>query len=141
MLQIVLSVITLALMIFALVEVITSENWQIQHLPKVLWILLIIILPLIGSVIWIIVGKDRSTSNNRGTSNDRRSSNGRGPFTNWNTSGDNVPFGDPRRNEPPASSALDDDEAIEQEIAYHEKQAEIRRLEAELRSRRGDQQT
>ena len=127
MFQIVLSVVTLALMIFALIDVITNENWQIQHLPKIIWILLIVILPLIGSVIWLIVGKDRGVAVDRGS------------------------FGDPRRHEPQqhapqrhdprAIPALDDDEAIEQEIAYHEKQAEIRRLEAELRNRRGDQRT
>lgn len=126
MFQIVLSVATLALMIFALVDVITSEEWQIRHLPKVLWILLIIFLPLIGSIIWIAVGKDRSST---GGSTGRSSSTSLGSF------------GDPARS-PSRQAArnpevpVDDDEAIEREIAYHEKQAEIRRLEAELRRKR-----
>ncbi|MEO8093937.1 MAG: PLDc N-terminal domain-containing protein [Pseudolysinimonas sp.] len=136
MFQIILSVASLALMIFALIDVITSENWQIQHLPKVFWILLIIVLPLIGSVIWLIVGKDRGiaggTATNRGTASDHGTAIDRG------TAIDHGSFGSPQRLDPRPEPALDDDAAIEQEIAYHEKQAEIRRLEAELRNRRGD---
>lgn len=114
MFQIVLSVATVALMVFALIDVITSDDWQIRHLPKLFWILLIVFLPLIGSIIWLVVGKDRGAGVDHGS------------------------FGDPRRAPANPAPELDDDTAIEQEIAYHEKQAEIRRLEAELRQKRGD---
>lgn len=115
MFQVIFSVATLALLIFALIDVITSDDAQIKHLPKLLWILLIVILPLVGSLIWLIAGKDRSKTPDHGS------------------------FGDPRRYEEPQSSGapyISDEERIENEIAYHEKQAEIRRLEAEVRRRR-----
>ncbi|CAN5318180.1 hypothetical protein BH10ACT7_BH10ACT7_14450 [soil metagenome] len=114
MIQVVISVVTLGLMIFALVDVITSEEWQIKHLPKIFWILLIIFLPLAGSVIWLIAGKDRGTSTDRGS------------------------FGDPRRAEVRQAPVehISDEQRIENEIAYYEKQAEIRRLEAEVRAKR-----
>lgn len=116
MIQVILSVATLGLLIFALVDVITSDEGNIKHLPKLVWIILIILLPLVGSIIWFIAGKDRGTTKDHGS------------------------FGDPRRYEgsTPSAPAMSDEERIENEIAYYEKQAEIRRLEAELQSKRDD---
>lgn len=114
MIQVIISLATLALMIFALIDVITSEDWQIKHLPKVFWILLIVFLPMVGSIIWLVAGKDRGTSSEQ------------------------VSFGDPRRTEvrPAPIQEISDEQRIENEIAYYEKQAEIRRLEAEVRAKR-----
>ena len=116
MAQVLLSVVTLAVMIFALVDIITSDNWRVKHLPKIAWVLLVIFLPLIGSVLWIVLGKQR----------DVRAE----PFTS---------FGDPRRREaaaPARSSTEDDLAAVEREIRFHEREAEIRRLEAKLEAKR-----
>jgi hypothetical protein len=110
-----LSLLLLAVMIFAIVDAVTSDNWRIRFMPKVAWVLLIVFLPLVGSVLWFILGKERQVAVDRGG------------------------FGDPRRREGvrPASSRTEDDlAAIEREIAFHEKQAEIRRLEAQLKAKR-----
>ena len=114
MFQVIIPVITLGLLIFALIDVITSDESQIKHLPKLVWVLLIVFLPLVGSIIWLITGKDRGTTPDHGS------------------------FGDPRRytDRQPSAPVLSDEERIENEIAYHERQAEIRRLEAEVRRRR-----
>ena len=117
MAQVLLSVVTLAVMIFALVDIITSDNWRVKHLPKIAWVLLVIFLPLIGSVLWIVLGKQREVRAE--------------PFTT---------FGDPRRRETAApmmrSSTEDDLAAVEREIRFHEREAEIRRLEAKLEAKR-----
>jgi len=42
----------------ALVDLITRPDDQVKHLPKLVWILLIVFLPLIGSVVWFCVGHD-----------------------------------------------------------------------------------
>ena len=115
MAQILLSAATLAVMIFALVDIITSDNWRIRFLPKIAWALLVIFLPLIGSILWFVLGKERQPAENRGS------------------------FGDPRRQLSPSSPRFtteDDLAAVEREIEFHEKQAEIRRLEAQLRAKR-----
>ena len=114
---IVFSVAYLALVVFALVDVLTSNDGQVKHLPKMVWILLIVFLPLIGSVVWLIAGKDRAL-----------------PAT-------FVSFGDPRR-EPakPESTTEQELAALEREIEFHEKQEKLRRLEEELRRRKGSSQ-
>ena len=116
MAQVLLSVVTLAVMIFALVDIITSDNWRVKHLPKIAWVLLVIFLPLIGSVLWFVLGKEREARSE--------------PFPT---------FGDPRRREtavPQRSSTEDDLAAVEREIQFHERQAEIGRLEAKLEAKR-----
>ena len=109
-----ISVLLLGVLVFAIVDIITTEEWRIRHLPKVAWVLLVVFLPLIGSVLWFVLGKERSAPQTLGS------------------------FGDPRRQEAVArpSSTEDDLAAIEREIEFHEKQAEIRRLEAKLRAKR-----
>ena len=111
-----LSLLLLAVMIFAIVDAVTSDNWRIRYLPKVAWVLLIVFLPLIGSILWFVLGKERTAQVDHGS------------------------FGDPRRREalPEGSSTEDDLAAVEREIAFHEKQAEIRRLEAQLKAKRND---
>lgn len=114
MFQLVLTVATLALLIFALVDVITADSWKFRYLDKISWAFIVILLPVIGSILWFIVGKQPSESSDRGT------------------------FGDPRRREPKIShqSSQDDAAAVEREIEFHEREARIRRLEAELKAKR-----
>ncbi|PBC41521.1 hypothetical protein CJ178_07870 [Rhodococcus sp. ACPA4] len=49
--------ITMLLWIFCIVDAITRDDAYIQHVPKVVWILVIIFLPTLGSVLWLIVGR------------------------------------------------------------------------------------
>lgn len=113
----VLSALTIALLIFALADVITRQDGQIRNLNKVLWIVLIVIMPVVGSVLWFLVGREW----------DRR------PV-------EAITLGDPRRSEavPRRSSTEDELAALEREIEADEKAARIRRLEAELRAKRQD---
>ncbi|MBS1675733.1 MAG: PLDc N-terminal domain-containing protein [Actinobacteria bacterium] len=55
---VVFSVLVLALMVGALIDVITRRDDQVKHLPKVFWIILVILLPLAGSLIWFLVGRE-----------------------------------------------------------------------------------
>ena len=119
---ILVSLVMLLLVLGALIDVITRENWQIQHLPKLTWVFIIIFLPLIGSILWFAIGRD------------------------WGGSQEAVPFGDPRRQEAAidrvsGTSAADRaaiDAAVEAEMRLAEKEARIRRLEAEVQSRRDE---
>ncbi|OUE24439.1 PLD nuclease N-terminal domain-containing protein [Clavibacter michiganensis] len=42
----------------ALVDLITRPDDRVKHLPKLVWILLVVFLPLIGSIVWFCVGHD-----------------------------------------------------------------------------------
>ena len=103
-----MSVAYLALVIFALVDVITSNEGQIKHLPKIAWILLIVFLPLIGSIVWLIAGKVRALPT--------------------------VPNSQPTQQQSTTEREL---AALDAEIEFHEKQEKLRRLEQEVKRRKG----
>ncbi len=53
-----LSILIVALMIVALIDVITRDDSQVKHLPKMVWIIIVILLPLIGSALWFGIGRE-----------------------------------------------------------------------------------
>lgn len=52
------SLIVLAGMVYALVDLIMRDESQVKHLPKFGWILLVILLPLIGTILWFVLGRE-----------------------------------------------------------------------------------
>lgn len=52
-----LGVVTFALWVFCLVEVIGTPEHQMRNLPKVAWVLLVLLFPLVGSVAWLVAGR------------------------------------------------------------------------------------
>lgn len=91
-----------------LVDIITKDESQIRNLPKIVWVIIVLLFPLIGSLVWLLAGRE------------------------WDM---------PRPAAPPAvqpqsSTTADDLAAIEAEIAFHEKQARLARLEAEVAEKR-----
>lgn len=107
----------------ALVDVVTRDDWQVKHLPKLVWILLIVLLPLIGSIVWFLVGRDwsaRAETAGRWASESRIMSRPAAPV---------APIA-------PQPSTEDQLRELEEEIAYWENQERIRALEAQLEERR-----
>lgn len=60
MLRVLLTVASLALTIYALVDCIQTEDERVRHLPKLLWIVLVVLVPWVGPVTWLLVGRQRS---------------------------------------------------------------------------------
>jgi len=56
------SLLVIALMIGALVDIITRDDSQVRFLPKMAWIIIVILLPLIGSLLWFTIGRDYGES-------------------------------------------------------------------------------
>ncbi len=50
-------VVELALIIFCLIDVIQTPEDEVRNLPKWGWVVLIVIVPLIGSVAWLVAGR------------------------------------------------------------------------------------
>jgi hypothetical protein len=110
------------LVVAALVDIITRTDSQVKHLPKIVWILLVVFLPLVGGILWFAIGHEyagASAQTSRGG------------------------FGESWRRPAPATARattsvrreLTTEEqlaALDREIEFHEKQAEIKRLEAKL---------
>jgi hypothetical protein len=49
--------IEIVLLIFCLIDCIQSDSLLVRNLPKIAWILLIIILPLVGGIAWLVAGR------------------------------------------------------------------------------------
>ena len=49
----------LGLWIFCLVDVVTTPEWECRHLPKMAWVLIVLVLPDVGSIVWLVAGRPR----------------------------------------------------------------------------------
>lgn len=54
------SLLVIALMIGALIDIITRDDSQVRFLPKMVWLIIVILLPLIGSLLWFAIGREYS---------------------------------------------------------------------------------
>lgn len=52
------SFLVILLMITALVDIIRRDDAQVRFLPKLVWLIVVILLPLIGSLLWFGLGRD-----------------------------------------------------------------------------------
>jgi|SRR5664279_3556025 len=64
-LLVVLAFALVAVDVFAVVDVILTNRSRVRAMPKVLWVLVIVLLPVIGVVLWFMLGKARSSSAGR----------------------------------------------------------------------------
>jgi len=116
------SAVLLLLLVAALVDIITRQEGQVKHLPKVLWVILVIFLPVIGSLLWFAIGREYPAPADR-------------PRV-------SVPRRRPTAGEPPSPAVrrmrtTEEELAdLDREIEFHAEQARIRRIEAELAERR-----
>lgn len=74
MLRVLIPLLSIALTIYAAVDCIQTPDDRVQHLPKLLWLVLVILIPWVGPIAWIVAGRQRTAPPPR-----RRSSGPRGP--------------------------------------------------------------
>ena len=55
--ELLLGVVGFALMVYCLIEAIGTPETSTRNLPKVVWILLILFFPLVGSIAWLVAGR------------------------------------------------------------------------------------
>ena len=97
-----------------LVDVLTRPDSQIKHLPKLAWFVIVLLFPIVGSLVWLLAGRE------------------------WAPLPEYKPLGDPTRSATPTGFRTTEQElaALDAEIAFHEKQARLARLEAEVAEKR-----
>jgi hypothetical protein len=61
----------LFLWIFCIFDVITSDPELVRNLPKLVWLLIVIIVPDVGSIAWLIVGRPRGAAFSPGATSPR----------------------------------------------------------------------
>ena len=116
-----LSLLVLAAEIFAIVDIVLRDNAEIRHLPKVAWLFLVILLPLLGTILWFTVGRDRppQVPIPRPTTGSRRTA-------------------PPAPSAPPAPAAGRDTRTTEQQLADLEREIAAERLRAEIARKRAE---
>ncbi len=116
----VFSLLVLVGMVFAVVDIILRDEGQVKHLPKIVWLFLVILLPFLGTVLWFAIGREYA----------ERSAPRAPQFAPW-------------ASEPPApprAAAPHDARSTEQQLADLEREIEEERLRAELARRRAQQE-
>jgi len=61
-LQLVMAVVTFALWAFCLVGAIGTPADRVRNLPKLAWVLLIVLFPLVGSIAWLVAGRPQGSA-------------------------------------------------------------------------------
>lgn len=59
MLRILPPLLVLALWIWAFIDCLTTPEEEVRHLPKVVWVIIVLLFPLVGSVAWLVAGRRR----------------------------------------------------------------------------------
>ncbi|MFE2109128.1 PLD nuclease N-terminal domain-containing protein [Kitasatospora sp. NPDC059463] len=59
MLRILTFVLPLALWVWAFIDCLTTPEEEVKHLPKVVWVIIVLLFPLVGSIAWLVAGKQR----------------------------------------------------------------------------------
>jgi len=105
----------LILWIYCIYDVITTEQALVQHLPKLVWLLVVVLLSDLGSLLWLAFGRPRIW-HRRAQDPARRAAYGSGP------SGQSPGSG----NVPPGKNPI---------VQYREEQALLRLREEQLHRR------
>jgi hypothetical protein len=106
-LYVILAFVIVAVYIYALIDAISIQRSRVKSLNKAAWVLIILVLPLIGSILWFMIGKR----------------------------GAHEPQPSGSRRERPRVLAPDDDPAfLRNATRFEEQEARIRQLEAELKA-------
>lgn len=65
-------IVVMALWIYALLDLIQTDEILVRNLPKMMWLLLVIFIPMVGSLAWIIAGRPLYAGWAPGGSQERR---------------------------------------------------------------------
>jgi len=52
-----LGLVMLVLWVFCVADCIISDEARVRSLPKLLWLLIVLVLPDVGSVLWLVLGR------------------------------------------------------------------------------------
>jgi hypothetical protein len=63
--KVLLFLVPLALTIYAVIDAIQTEDTRVRHLPKIIWILLILVFTPIGAIAWLVTGRQHGPMRGR----------------------------------------------------------------------------
>jgi hypothetical protein len=53
----VLALVEIVLLVYCVLNIVTTPEGQVRNLPKLLWLVLVVILPLVGGIAWLVAGR------------------------------------------------------------------------------------
>jgi hypothetical protein len=132
--MVLLPLLSLLLFLAALIDIILRDSSQVKHLPKFAWIIIVILLPLVGSLLWFALGREYA-------------SNGSGPFSAPQRPAAHAvhavprpaadplgaPVPEPSRGELSTEAQLAE---LEREIEFYERKAKVEKLQAEIEQKK-----
>lgn len=65
MLRALMFILPLALTIYACVDCVTTPDDETKHLPKLAWVVLILLFPIAAPIVWFVAGKERRAAYGR----------------------------------------------------------------------------
>ena len=65
MAKVLLFLVPLALTIYAVIDAIQTEDTRVQYLPKLVWLLLILLFTPIGAIAWLVTGRQHGPRSGR----------------------------------------------------------------------------
>jgi Phospholipase_D-nuclease N-terminal len=57
--RVLMVLIPLAITIYAVIDAIQTEDTNVKHLPKLVWVLLILVFTPVGAIAWFLAGRQR----------------------------------------------------------------------------------
>jgi cytochrome c-type biogenesis protein CcmH/NrfG len=108
------------LVVLALISCLSAEEGELRALPRIVWVIVILLFPLVGSIVYFVVGRPVQTA----------------PKSTWPAGG-----GFPEATRPPAQRPPDDDPEFLSQLDRRSRQEDaemLRRWEEDLRRREGE---
>ncbi|MFF1571275.1 PLDc N-terminal domain-containing protein [Leifsonia sp. NPDC058292] len=132
--MVLLPLLSLLLFLAALIDIILRDSSQVKHLPKFGWIIIVILLPLIGSVLWFALGREyASTGAGPFTAAKRPPAHAVDSFARPASDPLGVPVREPSRGELSTEAQLAE---LEREIEFYERKAKVEKLQAEIEQKK-----
>jgi len=60
--RVIISVLIVAVCIYALIDCLRTDSRDVRGVPKGVWIVALLLLPLVGAIMWFLLGRPRSTA-------------------------------------------------------------------------------
>ncbi|PYC67496.1 hypothetical protein C7C45_21015 [Micromonospora arborensis] len=67
-LYVLLFLVQIVLAVCALISCLSAEEGQIRSLPRIVWVLIILFFPLVGSIAWFVAGREPNSGAGKGWS-------------------------------------------------------------------------
>ncbi|WP_329421471.1 PLD nuclease N-terminal domain-containing protein [Streptomyces sp. NBC_01268] len=126
MLRALMYILPLALTIYAFIDCLNTPEEETKHLPKVVWVIIILLFWIVGPIVWFAAGKQRRAAARGGA----------GGAGGWVAPDDNPEFLKSLREESgPAGKPAND------ETLLKDWEADLRRREEELKRRERGEET